>query len=486
MRTLGACALVWSALVGSAAGQDDIRSSIVKVYTTYQEPKQSEPWNMQGQDTRIGSGCVIAGERVLTNAHVVSDATFIQVRRAGEAERFVAQVHAVSHELDLALLTVEKRDFFKGAKRLELGALARVGERVVAFGFPKGGTRITITEGVVSRIDRSSYSHSYHDNLVCQIDAAINPGSSGGPVISGGKIVGVAFQATSGQSIGYMVPAPVVRHFFTDLEDGNHDGVPALPFAWQVLHNSQLRAFHGMAEGQTGIMITSIAPRFEGEDKLQRKDILLSIDGTRIANDGTIEFRPQERIPFRYLIDVKQLRDRVAIQLLRGRKPRTVEITLETAKDACGHLVPRLRYETRPTYYIVGGLVFAPLTTDYFAAWDKWENVPLTLRRYYHESRTSRNKEREQVVVLIDVLPDELNVGYTGFEDHVIATVNGRKITGMRQLIEAFERHEGESHRIVLEEYDWEMVLLKEKLRQRHQVILDKYDVPHDRSADLR
>jgi S1-C subfamily serine protease len=343
-----------------------------------------------------------------------------------------------------------------------------------------------VTEGVISRIDRDTYSHSSFDNVVCQMDAAINPGSSGGPVLSDGAIVGVAFQASEGQSIGYMVPAPVVAHFLRDLEDGRHDGAPALVLRWQVLENPQLRDYRRLADNQSGVLVTSVAPLFEGEDKLLPYDALLGVDDFDVANDGTIEFRPGERIDFLYAIDRKQVGDSVTLHLLRDGKPRDVTLALTAAKRSYGHLVPRRQYETRPSYYVVGGLVFSPLTANYYDTWEEWSDVPIRLQRYWYEMRTSENAGREQIVVVADVLPDEINVGYTGFEDWVVAEVNGRKIGSLGDLIAAIEGHDGPVHRILVEDSAAEIVLNAEELKRRGPQILERYRVPADRSPDLR
>jgi len=471
-------------LLAAAAvlAQNDVRPAIVNVYTTSQGADYSQPWQRSRQQHCTGSGCIIAGHRVLTNAHVVSDQTFVQVRRAGMADKYVATVLAVCHELDLALLGVADEAFFAGVTPLALGELPTVGDAVTAYGFPVGGTRITITEGVVSRIDRSYYSHSGFANLVCQIDAAINPGSSGGPVLCHGAIAGVAFQADSGQNIGYMVPAPVVAHFLTDMEDGRVDGTPALPMRRQVLENPELRRHYGMADGQSGILLTCVAPRFEGPGMLQAGDVLLAIDGADIANDGTIEFRAGERIGAEYALDRKQVGDAVRLDVLRGGQRLEVKLDLPVAKGDYCWLIPRYQYERKPSYYIVGGLVFSPLTANYFAA----NNVPLALQRYWYEMRSAKNAAREQVVVLVDVLPDKLNVGYAGFADSAVAEVNGRKVNCLRDVVEAIESHDGPDHRILFEDDGGEIVLPRADLARRSAAILARYGVPADRSPDLR
>ena len=152
----------------------------------------------------------------------------------------------------------------------------------------------------------------------------------------------------------------------------------------------------------------------------------------------------------------------------------------------CRGVVPRKEYETRPSYFIVGGLVFSPLTTNYMLVWDEWADVPFRLKRYYNEVTTAENVARQQVIVLIDVFPDELNVGYAGLEDWVVARVNGKAVNNMQDLVHAFTEHQGDSHRVVFETLGREIVLLKDQLAQRGAAILQKYRVPADRSPDLR
>lgn len=483
MRFLVLAAAVFVHAGAGASAQDPVRSAIVKVYTTYQRSNLVRPWEMLTQQSLTGSGAIISGNRILTNAHVVSDQTFVQVQRADLPDKHVARLVAVSHEFDLALLTAEA-SFFEGTQPLAIGSLPAVGDPVVALGFPTGGTRIAVTKGVVSRIDRDSYSHSQHANLVCQIDAAINPGSSGGPVLSDGKIAGVAFQSGSGENIAYIVPAPVIEHFLKDLADGRHDGSPTVPLRWQVLENPQLRSHCGMAGGQSGVLLLKVAPRFEGDDRLRVRDVLLGIDEFDLANDGTIEFRAGERIGFPYAIERMQVGDSVTLRILRDGKPRDVALPLSAAKGY-GDLVPRSQYEKTPSYYVLGGLVFSPLTLNYLQAWGDWDDVPIHLRRYYYEMRTTENAEREEIVVLIDVLPDELNVGY-GFHQSVVSEANGRPIGTLRGLVAAIEGHEGPVHHMVLEDREAEIVLRKEDLLSRGPQILERYRVPADRSADLK
>src|SRR5690606_12633997 len=109
--------------------------------------------------------------------------------------------------------------FFAGTLPIPLGTLPHLSEQVSVCGYPVGGERISITQGIVSRIDLVQYAQSQRRLLAVQIDAAINQGNSGGPVIQDGVLIGVAFQALDdAEKIGYVIAVPVIEHFLEDVE----------------------------------------------------------------------------------------------------------------------------------------------------------------------------------------------------------------------------------------------------------------------------
>jgi S1-C subfamily serine protease len=470
-------------LITPAYAQRDIEEATVKIYAVYSEYDYDMPWQLAGQDRGVGSGCIIEGNRVLTNAHVVANQTFIQIKRAGHAKKYNARVEIVAHECDLALLRVDDPAFFSGVKPLALGSLPRMRDKVAVYGFPVGGEELSITEGVVSRIELTRYSHSGATLLTCQIDAAINPGNSGGPVIKDGRIVGIAFQGyTFAQNIGYMVPAPVIDHVLKDSADGTYHGVPGLGIAWQDMENPGLRANFRMSDKQTGVLITYIAPGAAAGATVHIGDVLLAIAGQPIANDGTISFRGTERIHFANEVQRKFMGETISCRIMRDGKVMDVTIPLRTPLQS-GRLVPYTQYDKAPTFYIVGGLVFQPLTMNYLEVWDKIEDVPPHLVNYYYHGRQS--EDRQQVIVLTKVLGDELTVGYDDFKDHVITRVNGKEISTMVDLVKAIEGNEGRYH-VLMDEWGNQIVLERDKIERVQKKILEKYKIDADRSADLK
>lgn len=482
-RNLFSLFFLLATLLTPAYAQKGLEEATVKVYTVHAEYDYDMPWQLAGQERGGGSGCIIRGNRILTNAHVVANQTFIQVKRAGEAKKYNATVEIVAHDCDLALLRVDDPNFFAGVKPMEIGTLPRMRDKVAVYGFPMGGEELSITEGVVSRIEVIRYSHSGVSLLSCQIDAAINPGNSGGPVIKDGKIVGIAFQGYMfAQNIGYMVPVPVIEHFLKDCEDGKYDGFPSIGIAYQEMDNPCLRSYFQMKEGESGVLVRHVGPMAAAKGILEVGDVILAIEGKTIANDGSINFRGTERIHFSHEIRSRFVGETIRCRILRGGIKMDVSIPLNGGDDPV-RLVPYTQYDKPPSYYIVGGLVFQPLTMNYLRVWGDMDRVPPHLATHYYHGR--QTDTRREVVVLTKVLGDELTVGYDDFKDHVISSVNGKEISSLKEFVAAIEENQGDYH-VLVDEWGNQLVLERKKTEEAQQRILERYKIGSDRSPDLR
>jgi S1-C subfamily serine protease len=171
----------------------------------------------------------------------------------------------------------------------------------------------------------------------------------------GDKIVGVAFQsAMRGENIGYMVPAPIIKHFLHDIEDGKYDGFPELGIKFQKMENPDIREKYNLAEDQSGVLITGILIDSPAKNILMVNDVILAVDGTDVENDGTIEFRPGERTSMIFLIQKKYINDNITLSILRNGKVMNKTIKLTVPMNST-RLVPFEKYDTPPTYYITGG-----------------------------------------------------------------------------------------------------------------------------------
>ncbi|CCK81051.1 S1C family serine protease [Desulfobacula toluolica] len=464
------------------------KDTVVKIYVVYNEYNYHEPWQMKGLQSRHGSGVIIKGNRILTNAHVVCNNTFLQVRKSGQAKRYTAVVDIIDHKSDLALLRIKDKTFFNEITPLEFGEFSRIKEEVFAYGFPEGGDKLSITRGVISRIEHKEYKHSGAYLLACQLDASINPGNSGGPVIKNGKIVGIAFQNAFGEqieNIGYMIPVPGIKRFLEDIVDGRLDGIPELGVSMQKLENSDMRNHYQMQQSDTGVLVNSIFPDSPALGILESEDVLLKVDHYNIENDGTIEFRKGERTYLGFALQQKQINEKISLLVLRKGKRININLTLSKPLHCC-RLVPYRQYETEPRFYIIGGLVFEVLSLNYLYEYGGANNFYLNaptelLNLFYNEEQ---RQDRKEVVLLVQVLADEVNVGYHEFINGIISKVNGKKINVMEDLVSAFETWNGDYH-VIEDIKGFKIILNSHAVKEADNRILKKYKIFSDRSAGL-
>jgi len=463
----------------------DVREAIVKVYVVSNSPDYYNPWSMQGPRGGSGSGCIIENNLILTNAHVVSDHTFLQVRKFGETKRHRAEVVAVSHLTDLALIKVEEPGFFEDEPFLTFGELPDAQQEVLVYGFPMGGDMLSITKGIISRIEHQPYVHSSSMFLAGQIDAAINPGNSGGPVLVDDKIVGVVMQGiSSSQNIGYMVPVPIIQHFFDDLKDGIYDGYPSLGASLQDMENQGLREYYQMEKDLSGVLVNKIIPGSPADGNLQADDILLSIGNYEVGNDGTIEFRTHERTQLTYVVQEKQIGENIQMDILRNGEKISLDVNLHRSSQK-DRLVSMEQYETLPSFFIYAGLIFCPLSKNLLNIWGpQWYQSAPTELIYYLQNNIPE-KEDQQVVVLLKALAADVNEGYQNVKSWVVDTINGEKIWNLSDFVAKVETMQDDY--IVLEnKWEQKIVIDREIAKDTHQEILEIYRIPFDRSEDLK
>ncbi|XP_042517486.1 protease Do-like 2, chloroplastic isoform X6 [Macadamia integrifolia] len=342
-------------------------NAVVKVYCTHTAPDYSLPWQKQRQYTSTGSAFMIGDGKLLTNAHCVEHYTQVKVKRRGDDTKFMAKVLARGVECDIALLSVESEEFWKGAEPLRFGRLPRLQDAVTVVGYPFGGDTISVTKGVVSRIEVTSYALGSSDLLGIQIDAAINPGNSGGPAFNDeGECIGVAFQvyrSEEAENIGYVIPTTVVSHFLEDYErNGKYTGFPCLGVLLQKLENPALRACLKVQSNE-GVLVRRVEPTSDANNVLKEGDVIVSFNDVHVGSEGTVPFRSTERIAFRYLISQKFAGDVAELGIIR----KGTFMKVQTVLNPRVHLVPYHIDGGQPSYLIIAGLVFTPLSEPLIA-----------------------------------------------------------------------------------------------------------------------
>jgi S1-C subfamily serine protease len=429
--------LIGATAFGFAA---DTERSVVQILIFLQSPDWSAPWRFDAVQRATGSGFVTKGKRIMTNAHVVSWARQIIVRKYQDPKPYLARVEYIGHDCDLALLTVEDESFFDGVEALEFGELPKVRSTVVTYGYPAGGEEISYTRGVVSRIELSVYSHIGNRRLLSvQTDAAINPGNSGGPVIQDDRVVGVAFQGMPGlENTGFFIPPPVIQHFLKDTQNQKYDGFPRVGVNLATLQNPAYRAMLRLPDNNQGVRVDRILPKSDAAGVLKEDDVILRIGDAPVASDNTIVYQGN-RVSSQLGFQFAQSGESVPLKIWRNGQEQDVAVTVKSFGEDQSE---GNQYDVKPRYFVFGGLVFTPLSRDYLRDSSReaveGSGSELTYELFFR-SREEPETVREEPVVLSSVLADAINANFRVRGRALVDTINGLRIEKMADVVRAFE-----------------------------------------------
>jgi S1-C subfamily serine protease len=438
LRKILIIAVLGAWVAAGEAGEPE--RSVAQITTFAQPPAWDTPWRFEAVRRMGGSGFVIQGKRIMTNAHVVSWAREIIVRRYQDPRPYLAEVEYVGHDCDLAVLKVQDGRFFENLEPLEFGQLPKVRSTVVTYGYPAGGEEISYTRGVVSRIELETYAHIGNRHLLsAQTDAAINPGNSGGPVIQDDRVVGVAFQGIPGlENTGFFIPPPVIEHFLKDIQDTHYDGMPQAGVRLAHLQNPAYRRLLKLPDDARGARVDGLLPIASTEKVLQEEDVILEIGSFAVASDATILYQGN-RVSAALAFELPQAGESVALQIWREGRQQAVLLPVFPYH---GDRAAGYQHESPPRYFVYGGLVFTPLSLDYLRTQGRGSTDSSASELYYelyYRRYESPKTARPEPIVLAAVLADAVNANVSVRGRALVDQINGQRIERLEDVVRAFQ-----------------------------------------------
>lgn len=459
----------------------EIEDSVVKVFAAKQSFNFIEPWKNNSILRSFATGFMVGNNRILTNAHAVSNAPYIQIRFGNNPKKYDVELEYISDDYDLALLKFTDESDIPKVKPLKLSESLKLKEKVIVYGYPMGGDKLSITEGIVSRIQLHKYAFSQKKYTTIQTDAAINPGNSGGPVLLDGKVIGVAFQGvTMANNIGYMIPTHIVKHFLHDIKDKHYDGIPTLGIKWLPLESRIHRNMLKMKPDETGILIKKVNEFAPISKVLKKNDVILAIEDYPIGIDGSIGFNNNARIGFSYILEKKTFGENIKIKFLRDGKRLTKTIRLE--KPTKNAVVDVYKSNTPPSYFITSGFVFEKLSINYINQFTR-----IYRNRYTPYDLINLIDDHQQgideIIFIVSVLPDISNEGFQELRNIAIKQVNGEKVINFKDFIQKIK---SQRYAVLTDLKDNQIVIDNILSKSSDEKIQKIYNISSLQSADLR
>ncbi|ELZ03751.1 S1C family serine protease [Natrialba aegyptia] len=284
----------------------------------------------ENQQGGLGSGFVV-DDHVITNAHVVGEASDVELQFRDEQWRTGSVVGADPHS-DIAVIEVDDfPDIVNGLSFADDDPV--IGQEVLALGNPLG-LDASVSQGLVSGIDRSLPSPTgFAIPAAIQTDAPVNPGNSGGPLVTlDGDVLGIVFAGAS-QTIGFAISALLAERVVPQLIDtGTYEhaymGVGVLPVGPRIAEANDL-------DEPRGVLVAETVPDSPADGVLEPVSEETTVDGTPVPVGGdvivAIEGEPipnEDRLSTVLALDTSP-EDTIEIEIVRDGDHQTVDLTLE-------------------------------------------------------------------------------------------------------------------------------------------------------------
>lgn len=480
-----AMAAVLLLVAGPLPAADDVRDSVVKIFSTRRPPNFMQPWTKSRPQEILASGFVIEGRQIVTNAHVARFATELYVQAHQSAQRVPARVVAIADGFELALLTVDKSDFFEGRKPLRLHqGLPRANGPVQVYGFPVDDNKITVAKANIARVEFSSLGYQA-PGLWMQIDASPNPGTTGGPAISEGQVVGVALSAMrTPQNTGFCIAAHELAAFVADAADGACQGKPKFFDQLQAVENPALRARLGLPNSLGGAMVTKTSGE-SGSQLLREGDVITHIGQYPLDRAANVEIGDGLKLWFAYV--VPEVMRKGHLELTVFRKGKSLKMDLPVTTDDRS-LIPSLRHGY-PRYFIYGPLVFSPATKEWLMSLGgNWQATlvdqksPLMTR--FNDQQAFEGEEL--VVVPAPMFSHRITKSYRHPVGGVVSHVNGVEVRNLTHLVELLRDAADEFIEIKFAGVGWEtLVFHRAEIDAATEEILTDNGIRRQSSDDL-
>lgn len=303
---------------------------------------------------------------LLCTARTLTDDSFLQVQRNKSDELFLATVYYRCIDCDLALVDVKDPKFWRELATVPIANVPSLRSEVLVAGFQADG-ELSVTKGVVSRIESQIFILSRARLPAITVDASCQHSESSSHAVfnNTGELIGLRFQRLCGaDSVGLVIPPPVIQNFLRGIAkfglDG-YQGFPAAGLCTEQLTNPYLREQLKLDPDTTGVLVTENRYGHMCYGVLQERDVITHIDNSKVSNNGTVPFSTHGRIELAAAFAMYQCGDDIDLRIIRDGKPLVVQVVA----SPCECLIQASNKLGEIAYMEWAGLIFRKVTDEY-------------------------------------------------------------------------------------------------------------------------
>ena len=458
------------------------QDSIVRFDVTRNDHNFRVPWDKRAQ-TVSKLGAVIDGNEVLTTALGLANHTLVRLQKGGRGRWYDGEVKWVDYQANLAVVGVGDQTFWNGLVPVQFGGADQLRDNLQVVRWRAGNIERRAAE--FSRFTVADANFNQAPRIELKASSEIEGAGRGELMVSGGKAVGLV--ASKSGSTCSVIPGPFITAALKLRAEGDYKGLGYFDFIWQPASNPATTEYFKLDGPARGVLVIKPSTRPGAKSPLKLHDIILEVDGFPVDIQGDYLDPDYGHVIMEYLAcRNKWAGDTVKFKIWRDGKTEEIDYPLPKA-DFTANLVTDRPDDTEPTYLVVGGLVFVPLSAEYLSSWGKdWQrNAPFRLVFYNNQKPETTQRS---LVVLSLVLPDFYNIGYQErkAQNLVLDKAYGHRIDTLESLANALQTPGDGFHVFEFKKGSslQKIILDAETLEEANQRIAKRYRIPRMRKLN--
>lgn len=454
-------------------------SSVLEVLVTSQRTDPRFPWRRERPSTRQGYGVLVSSNRVVTTEELVRNAILVEVRQPGRGTKWEARIAEADVRANAAVLDVSSLPADSPFKPVAFDDGIQRDDTVLIVTFDEAG-QMKSGNGRITETSVEALPHAASSLLVLKVLTDLKTDGQGAPVFHDGRLAGLAMEYDAESQTSVVLPALLLHRVVDDLATPPYEGLATAGLLWTTLVDPAKRHYLKLPDDRRGILVTRLLPGSGAARELKPGDVVVAWDGHPIDSQGYYNDATYGRLLMTHLIGgLRRPGDVVPVSIIRDGAPLDVHVTLAAHTDLQA-LVP-LNAASDPADYLVdGGLILRELSLDYLRAFGgKWMvTANPRLVNLYLTRGMMPDKPGQRVVILVGVLPDQINIGYQGYQDEIVTRINGQPIDTLDDVF-AIVKRDGGIRRLTFDETPLELVLDKDGLAEANRRLQAQYRIPH-------
>ena len=430
---------------------------------------------------------------LLTTAEMVADATLIEVTRKDIRQPFQAKLVLMDYAANLALLNIENSKFWDGLNPIKWSPVKNKSkvDAIDVYSFKiKSAHKWEIESGTIQlmTVGHRRVSDAWFPILKLN---GFSKARQGYPLLQENEAVGMILETDKRKAI----PTQMLLEFLEHAGKATYNSLAHRGFSWRELPQPSTADYFKIPPALPGIWISRVLPYGTGSEVLKHGDYLTKIGKWRLSHDAIIEHPEWGHSLFDLLfLDQLKVGDPLELDIIRDGEAMILHTKVSAYKDD-GRTVPLKRVGYTPRYLIQGGFLFQELTANYLSMWGaNWRSrAPVRLRLFLEKNKTvlmgnnlndeselQSAKSAQRFVLVTQVIPDQINIGYQKLSNAIVQQINGQEIRRLKDVEEAFLNPDTGFHRIdFLPGSDrLSAVLPVEGLNQSNQRIKSNFRIP--------